>query len=105
MFDFSVRLLENAHLLGLLTHYAQLGSDDRTVLQGRLMQMEGIDSKELTILHGELIAFNGIEPNAGNVKRVQDGTFSACYRVGCNRVPGAFLIRGWIDATSNRNDT
>jgi len=80
MFDFSLRLRENAHLLALLTHYAQVASEDRA-WQARLMQMEGIDSKELTSLHGELIAFSGIEPNAGIATAAEDGTFFVGYRI------------------------
>jgi hypothetical protein len=81
MFDFTVRLRENAHLLALLTHYAQLGSEDRTIWHARLMQLEQIDSKELTSLHGELIAFNWIEQNTGNAKYFPDGTLGCCYRI------------------------
>ena len=81
MLDFSVRLRENAHLLGLLSHYAQKGSEDRTVWQDRLMQMEGIDSKQLTSLHGELIAFDWIEQNTGHAKLSPDGTITGCYRI------------------------
>jgi hypothetical protein len=81
MLDFSVRLQENTHLLALLSHYAQKGSEDRTVWQDRLMQMEGIDSKQLTTLHGELIAFDWIEQNTGHAKLSPDGTISGCYRI------------------------
>ena len=81
MFEFSVCLRENPHILALLSHYAQLVSDDRTVWQDRVMQMDGIDSKQLTALHGVLIAFNGIEQNTGHAIFRQDGTLSACYRI------------------------
>jgi hypothetical protein len=81
MLDFSVRLRENTHLLALLSHYARKGSDDRTVWQDRLMQMEGIDSQQLTTLHGELIAYDWIEQNTGQAKMSQDGTLTACYRI------------------------
>jgi hypothetical protein len=81
MFDFSVSLRENAHLLALLSHYAQEVAEDQMTWQARLMQMDGIDSKQLTSLHGDLIAFNGIEPNTGQAIFGQDGTPSACYRI------------------------
>ncbi len=81
MLDFSVQLKENTHLLALLSHYAQKGSEDRTVWQDRLMKMEGIDSQQLTTLHGELIAFDWIEQNTGQAKMSQDGTLTACYRI------------------------
>ena len=81
MFDFSVRLRENAHLLALLSHYARLGSEDRTAWRDRLMQMDEVESSQLTVLHGELIAFDGIEQNTGHAVLLPDGTLSACYRV------------------------
>jgi hypothetical protein len=80
MFDFSVHLRENAHLLALLSHYAQAAAEDRT-WQPRLMQMGGIDSKELTSLHGDLIAYSAIEPNAGIATAAEDGTFFVGYRI------------------------
>ncbi len=79
--DFPKRLRENAQLLALLSHYAQLGAEDRTVWQDRLMEMEGVDSKQLTALHGELIAFDWVEQNTGHALGKADGTISACYRV------------------------
>lgn len=47
MFDLSVRLRENAHLLSLLSHYARLGSEDRTVWRDRLMRADGVDPEQL----------------------------------------------------------
>ena len=81
MFDFSVRLRENAQLLALLSHYARLGSEDRTAWRDRLMQMDGVEPEQLTILHGELIAFDGIEQNTGHSRWSPDGALAACYRV------------------------
>lgn len=81
MFDFSTRLRENAHLLALLSHYAQLGAEDRAAWQDRLMQVDGLGPKDLTALHGELIAFDWIEQNTGHVGFGPDGALSACYRV------------------------
>ena len=81
MFDFSVRLREDAHLLALLSHYARPGSEDRTAWRDRLMQMDGIGPEQLTVLHGELIAFDAIEQNTGHAVLSPDGALSACYRV------------------------
>ncbi len=81
MFDLSVRLRENAHLLSLLSHYARLGSDDRTAWRDRLMRLDGVEPAQLTALHGELIAFDGIEQNTGHAVLLPDGTLSACYRI------------------------
>lgn len=81
MFDFSVRLRENPHLLSLLSHYAKVGCEDRTVWHDRLMRMEGVEAKELTLLHGELIAFDWIEQNTGHARWSPDGALAACYRV------------------------
>jgi len=81
MFDFSVRLREAPHLLSLLSHYAQMGSEDRTAWRNRLMQMDGVEPAQLTVLHGELIAFDAIEQNTGHAVLLPDGTLSACYRV------------------------
>jgi hypothetical protein len=81
MFDFPMRLDENTQLLSLLSHYAQLGAEDRTVWQDRLMQMDGVDREQLTVLHGELIACDWIEQNTGRAQLRPDGTLSACYRI------------------------
>ena len=81
MFDLSVRLRENAHLLSLLSHYARLGSEDRTAWRDRVMRMDGLGPEQLTALHGELIAFDGVEQNTGHAVLLPDGTLSACYRV------------------------
>jgi hypothetical protein len=81
MFDDSLRLRENPVLLALLSHYAQMGSEDRATWRDRLMQMEGVEPKQLSGLHGELIAFGWIEQNTGQAILRQDGTLSACYRI------------------------
>jgi|GEM_PF-6395988 len=47
MFDLSVRLRANAHLLSLLSHYARLGSEDRTAWRDRLMRMDGVGTEQL----------------------------------------------------------
>ena len=74
MFDESQRLRENSHLLALLSHYAQQGTEDRATWRSRLMEMDGVEPKQLSILHGELIAFDWIEQNTGQ-------TLSSCYRI------------------------
>ena len=81
MFDFSVRLRENAQLLALLGHYAQAGAEDQAAWRDRLMRLDGVGPEQLTALHGELIAFDGIEQNTGHAVLLPDGTLSACYRV------------------------
>ena len=81
MFDFSVRLRENAHLLALLSHYAQAGAEDRTAWQDRLMRVDGVEPQQLTTLHGELIAFDWVEQNTGDARWSPDGALAACYRV------------------------
>ncbi|MBA4192073.1 MAG: hypothetical protein C0467_29190 [Planctomycetaceae bacterium] len=104
MLDFPKRLKENAQLLALLLHYGQLGAEDRTVWQDRLMQMEGVDSKELTALHGELIAFDWIEQNTGHALGKPDGTISSCYRVTQNGLWEFRRIHG-IEAVEESADT
>ena len=74
MFDDSVCLRENPHLLSLLSLYAQQGTEDRATWRCRLMEMDGVEPKQLTALHGELIAFEWIEQNTGQ-------TLSSCYRI------------------------
>jgi hypothetical protein len=84
MFDDSLRLRENPHLLALLSHYAQQGAEDRATWRDRLMQMDGVEPRQLSALHGNLIAFDWIEQNTGQAILRQDGTLSACYRVTLN---------------------
>jgi hypothetical protein len=81
MFDDSVCLRENPQILALLSHYAQLGSEDRETWRDRLLQMEGLAPKQLSVLHGELIALDWIEQNSGQAIPLKDGTISACYRI------------------------
>lgn len=81
MFDLSVRLRENAHLLSLLSHYARPGSEDREAWRDRVMTMDGVGPEQLTALHGELIALDAVEQNTGHAVLLPDGTLSACYRV------------------------
>jgi hypothetical protein len=81
MTDEIVRLRDKPALLKLLTHYANLGVDNRETWQDRLMAMEGVEASEMTKLHGELIAFSWIEQNTGNSPGTQAGTIPGCYRV------------------------
>ena len=81
MFDESQRLRENPHLLALLSHYAQQGTEDRAAWRDRLMQMEGVEPRQLSFLHGELIAFEWIEQNTGQASAFKDGVISSCYRI------------------------
>ncbi|MBA4192034.1 MAG: hypothetical protein C0467_28990 [Planctomycetaceae bacterium] len=104
MLDFPKRLRENAHLLSLLSHYAQLGTEDRTIWQDRRMQMEGIDSKQMTVLHGELIAFDWIEQNTGHALGRPDGTISGCYRITQNGLREFRRIAG-IEAVEQEETT
>ena len=76
---FDLRLQENSHLLALLTHYAQMGTENRAMWQE--MQMEGVEPKQLSALHGELIVFDWIEQNTGQAIMLTDGRLSACYRI------------------------
>jgi len=84
MFDDAQRLQENPHLLALLSHYAQHGTEDRALWRDRLMQMESVEPKQLSALHGELIAFDWIEQNTGQAISRPDGTLSSCYRITLN---------------------
>jgi hypothetical protein len=104
MLDFPRRLKGNAQLLALLSHYAQLVSEDRTIWQDRLMQLEGADSKQLTVLHGELIAFDWIEQNTGHAVGRPDGTLSGCYRVTQQGLREYRRIHG-IEAVEEQPDT
>lgn len=104
MLDFSVRLRENTRLLSLLTHYARMGSDDRTVWRDRLMRMDGVGPEELTALHGELIACDGIEQNTGQAVLRPDGTLAACYRITPNGLREFRRIHG-IEAVEERSET
>jgi hypothetical protein len=94
MLDDAQRLRENPHLLSLLSHYAQQGTEDRTIWRDRLMQMEGVEPRQLSALHGELIAFEWIEQNTGQAISRQDGTLSACYRITLHGLPEYRHIQG-----------
>jgi hypothetical protein len=81
MLDLSVRLRENERLQSLLSHYAWVGAEDRTVWQIRVMTMDGVGAEQLTLLLGELLALDAIEKNTGHAVLLPDGALSACYRV------------------------
>jgi len=81
VFDAIERLRDSRPLSLLLTHYADLGTEDRQIWQDRLMQLEGVEAKELTQLHGDLIAQDWVELNAGFVDIARPGVVGSCYRV------------------------
>ena len=85
---------ESANLLSLLSHYARLGSEDRTVWQDRLMHVDGVEREQLTALHGELIACDWIEQNTGRAHLRPDGTIAACYRITRNGLREYRRIQG-----------
>jgi hypothetical protein len=73
MLDDIHRLRSSPNLLQLLSHYADLGKENREIWQNRLKQMEGVEPSELVKLHGELIAFSWVDQNTGHVP--------CCYRI------------------------
>jgi hypothetical protein len=81
MFDDLDRLRSNAHLRGLLDHYAGLGRDERETWRDRLMQLDGIETAQLVRLHGELLAFGWIDQNTGHTPLFKPGVVAACYRI------------------------
>jgi hypothetical protein len=81
MLNESLCLRENPQILALLSHYAQLGSEDHETWRDRLNQLEGLAAKQLSVLHGEMIALDWIEQNYGQAIPLKDGTLSACYRI------------------------
>lgn len=81
MFDELDRLVEERHLLLLLSHYAQFPLVDREGWQDRLMVMDGVAAEDLVRLHGELIAQDWIEQNTGNTPVLGAGAVPQCYRV------------------------
>ena len=103
MFDFPKCLEENTHLRFLLSHYAQLGAEDRTIWQDRLMQMEGVDRAQMTVLHGELIANDWIEQNTGRAQLRPDGTLSACYRITLHGLREFRRVHG-VEATEDPSE-
>lgn len=70
MFDHEdIQLLrDNRHLQQLLTHYAELGKQDRKIWQPRLMAMDGLAPAQITKLHGELLAFEWVEQDTGALR-------------------------------------
>lgn len=59
------RLRDNPQLQHLLTHYADLGKNDRKIWQTRLMEMDGLAPAQITKLHGDLLAFECVEQDTG----------------------------------------
>lgn len=62
------RLRDNPQLQQLLTHYADLGKQDREIWQNRLMEMGGLAPAQITKLHGELLAFEWVEQDTGAIR-------------------------------------
>src|SRR6476660_6732607 len=93
MLDDFQRLRENSRLLELLAHYANLGKQDRSVWQQRLMDMEGIEPNELSRLHGELIAFDWIEQNSGR-DSTTGGILASLYRITSQGVRDLCQVQG-----------
>jgi hypothetical protein len=81
MFEELEQLRADAHLFGLLSHYAELGVPDREAWQDRLMALAGVEGKELSRLHGELIAYGWVEQNTGATPVLKPGVVAACYRI------------------------
>ena len=86
MFDDFQRLRSSPNLLQLLSHYADLGKENREVWQNRLMQLDGVEPSELVKLHGELIAFDWADQNTGHVP--------CCYRVTLNGLRAVQQVNG-----------
>ena len=66
-FDDLDRLRNSQHLLVLLSHYADLGREDRSIWQPRLKEIDGLDPSQMSKLHGELLGFEWIELNTGHI--------------------------------------
>ncbi|MEI7684813.1 MAG: hypothetical protein WCL32_07275 [Planctomycetota bacterium] len=66
-FDDLDRLRNSQHLLVLLSRYADLGKENRSIWQPRLKEMDGLDPSQMSKLHGELLAFEWIELNTGHI--------------------------------------
>jgi hypothetical protein len=60
------RLRNSQHLLVLLSHYADLGREDRSIWQPRLKEIDSLDPSQMSKLHGELLGFEWIELNTGH---------------------------------------
>ena len=65
MLDEMDRLRTSNHLFQLLSHYVQLGKEDRQIWHDRLLDFDGIHGRELARLYGELIAHGWLEQNTG----------------------------------------
>ena len=75
------RLLSCDELQGLLTHYVELGEEDREIWRDRLTEFQGLEGRELTKLYGELLAHDWIEQNTGDTPILEAGRFACFYRI------------------------
>jgi hypothetical protein len=82
MFDEVERLLQSAELFELLTHYGDLGKEDREIWHDRLTEFQGARGRDLTRLYGELLAHGWLEQNTGDTPILELGRFASCYRIG-----------------------
>lgn len=73
MLDDLDSLRNNPNLLQLLTHYADLGQENREVWQARLRAMDGLEARDISKLHGALIACSWVDQNTGHTP--------CCYRI------------------------
>jgi hypothetical protein len=65
MFDELGRLAADEKIMQLLSHYGDLGAENREIWHLRLRTIEGIDERGLVRLHGTLIAYGWVEQNTG----------------------------------------
>jgi hypothetical protein len=81
MTDEMERLLECQELFQLLTHYVELGKENRESWHDRLLEFQGAQGRELSRLYGELIAHGWVEQNTGDTPILEPGRFACCYRI------------------------
>jgi hypothetical protein len=74
------RLRDEEPLHRLLSHYVDLGAEDRAAWQDRLMELEGLQPPALARLHGELIAYGWLEMNVAAPPALGVGVVPRCYR-------------------------
>ena len=66
----------------LLMRYYRPSSEERSVWQARVMELEGATSNEITKMHGELIAQGWIEQNLETILGRDGGSFlQSSYRI------------------------
>lgn len=75
------RLRDCTEMFELLTHYAELGREDRETWHDRHIEYGGRQGRDLARLYGELIAHGWLEQNTGITPILQPNRHGACYRV------------------------